>query len=568
MRTLTTRSSRRKEALINFALATIKLSLLTSAATIRAFGDTGADVVVIFNSRMPESKEVAEYYAKRRNVPTNQVWGVELSPTEAITRTDYLEKIQTPILKKLEDSKLWVWGLDAPSGSAGRKLASAKVKYAVLCYGVPTKFLQDTNLVEKGTETARPELRRNEASVDSQLACLPLVHQQLRWAGAINNHAYGATNAATLHPTNGIFLVTRLDGPSVEVAGGLIDKAIDAETNGLWGRVYIDSRGITNGEYRLGDDWMRATAQLARQVGFDTDVDQDSNTYPAGYPMSHIAFYAGWYDWNASGPFTRPQVEFMNGAFAYHLHSFSAQTLRSTNQNWVGPLLAKGATCTMGNVDEPYLAATPDIPTFFSRFVMLGFSFGEAAWASQNSLSWQTVAVGDPLYRPFGRKAEELHRDLERRRLGLVEWSVARIINVNLASGTKVDELISQLEEPPAQVLTKQSAVLTEKLADLYWAKKNMSDAFDYYEAALSRHASPQQKARILLLLAHRRTLYGPDEKALEHYRQFLKEFPDYPDRLTIYRKALPLAQKVGDKTEVERCQAEIKRLSAAPVAQ
>jgi tetratricopeptide (TPR) repeat protein len=222
----------------------------------------------------------------------------------------------------------------------------------------------------------------------------------------------------------------------------------------------------------------------------------------------------------------------------------------------------------MGNVHEPYLAATPDIPTFFSRFVMLGFSFGEAAWASQNSLSWQTVAVGDPLYRPFGRKPEELHRDLERRRLSLLEWSVARIINVNLAAGMKVDELIGQLEEPPALTLTKQSAVLTEKLADLCWARKNVSDAFDYYEAALSRHASPQQKARILLLLAHRRTLYGPDEKALEHYRQFLKEFPAYPDKLTICRKVLPLAQKVGDKTEVERCQAEIKRLSAPPAAQ
>lgn len=539
-------------------------------------GDTGADVVVIFNSRMPESREVADHYAKRRGVPTNHVWGFELSTGEAITRAEYLEKIQTPVLKKLEDSKLWVWGpaqtsstgstdqSPVTSPAAGKGLASAKVKYAVLCYGVPTKFLQDTNLLEKGTENARPELRRNAASVDSQLACLPLVHHELRWAGAINNPAYGATNPATLHPTNGIFLVTRLDGPSVDVAGGLIDKAIDAETNGLWGRVYIDSRGITNGEYRLGDDWMRATAQLARQWGFDTDLDQESSTYAAGYPMSHIAFYAGWYDWNASGPFTRPQVEFMNGAFAYHLHSFSAQTLRSTNQNWVGPLLAKGATCTMGNVDEPYLGATPDIPTFFSRFVMLGFSFGQAAWACQNSLSWQTVAVGDPLYRPFGRKFEDLQRDLEQRRLALLEWTIVQIINVRLAADqTAADQWITRLEAPPLQALTRQSAVLTEKLADLYWATKKVSDALDYYEAALTRHASPQQKARILLLLAQRRTLYGPHERALEHYRQFLKEFPDYPEKLAIYRKILPLAQKVGDKPEIERCQAEIKRLSA-----
>jgi uncharacterized protein (TIGR03790 family) len=541
-------------------------SFLTVSFPWPGYADTGADVVVIYNTRMPGSKDVGEHYARRRNVPTNQVWGFDLSASEAITRTEYVDTIQTPILKRLEESKLWIWQEGA---DPHRKLASARVKYAALCYGVPTKFLQDTNLIEKGTETERPELRRNEASVDSQLACLPLIHQPIRWAGAVNNPGYAATNAAAMHPTNGVFLVTRLDGPSVDVAGSLVDLAMEAETNGLWGRAYIDTRGITNGEYRLGDEWLRTTAQLARRSGFDTDVDQDSGTYSAAYPMSHIAFYAGWYDWNVSGPFTRPQVEFMPGAFAYHLHSFSAQVLRSTNQNWVGPLLAKGATCTMGNVDEPYLAATPDLPVFFSRFVMLGFSFGEAAWASENSLSWQTIMAGDPLYRPFGRKPEELHRDLERRRLRLVEWSHARVINANLASGqASVDELIGYLEEPAISPITRQSAVLTEKLADLYWAKKKLSDALDYYEAALKRQPSPQQKARILLLLAQRRTLYGPDEKAIAAYRQLVKEFPDHPEKLSIYQKLLSLAQKTGDKAEVERCEAEIKRLTNRPAAQ
>lgn len=536
---------------------------------------------------MPESKEVAEHYAKRRSVPASQVWGLDLSTREGISRSEYVEKIQTPILRRLEESKLWVWEAQArssrgneaqtssqrgtdqslvTSAATGKKLATAKVKYAVLCYGVPTKFERDTNFVEQGTESLRPELRPNEASVDSQLACLPLVHLNLRWAGPIRNPGYGATNRAALHPTNGIFLVTRLDGPSVAVAGGLADKAIEAETNGLWGRVYIDSRGMTNTEYRLGDDWMRATAQLARQAGFETDMDGDANTYTAGYPMSHIAFYAGWYDWNLSGPFTRSQVEFMPGAFAYHLHSYSAQVLRSTNEFWVGPLLAKGATCTIGHVYEPYLAGTLEIPTFFNRFMMMGFSFGEAAWAAQNSLSWQTVAVGDPLYRPFGRKAEELHQDLAQRRLSLVEWSILRTINMQGRAGRPIEELIAELEGPPLNVLTRQSAVLTEKLADLYWAQKKISDALDYYEAALKRHASPRQTARLLLLLAQRRTLAGPEEKAIEHYRQFLKQFPDYPEQLALYQKLLPLAQKVGDKAEVERCQEEIKRLSPREV--
>ena len=123
------------------------------------FGDTGADVVVIYNTKMPGSMQIAEHYARRRGVPTNQVWGLELSTAEAITRVEYVDKIQTPILKNLEDAKLWTW---QPATNETRKLATAKVKYAALCYGVPTKFLQDSNLVEKGTETARPELRRTK----------------------------------------------------------------------------------------------------------------------------------------------------------------------------------------------------------------------------------------------------------------------------------------------------------------------------------------------------------------------------------------------------------------------
>jgi len=49
----------------------------------------------------------------------------------------------------------------------------------------------------------------------------------------------------------------------------------------------------------------------------------------------------GWYDSGVTGPFYRASVEFLPGAFAYHLHSFSAANLRSASENWVGPLLAR-----------------------------------------------------------------------------------------------------------------------------------------------------------------------------------------------------------------------------------
>ena len=115
---------------------------------------------------------------------------------------------------------------------------------------------------------------------------------------------------------------------------------------------------------------------------------------------------------------------------------------------------------------------------------------------------------------------------------------------------------------PPFGTITRQSAVLTEKLADLYWASKKLSDALDTYAQVLKLNPSPQQRIRVLLTLAARRELYGPDAVAFDVYQQFVKENPTYPDLLTIYNKLLPLAKRLDRKSEVERLEQEIKRLT------
>jgi len=378
-------------------------------------------------------------------------------------------------------------------------------------------------------------------------------------AGPMANPFYGATNSALMQPTSGILLVARLDGPTPDIALSLVDKALEAETNGLWGRAYFDARGITNGAYLQGDEWVRGASEVCRRLGFETLLDDKPETLPASFPMSQIALYAGWYDENVSGPFTRPKVEFMPGAVAYHLHSFSASTIRSATRHWVGPLLEKGATATMGSVEEPYLIGTPDLTAFFSRLIYFGFSFGEAAYAAQNSLSWQTTVVGDPLYRPFARKPQRQHEDLARRELKLIEWSHLRVVDLNLASGYPADDVINYLERLP---LTRQSALLKEKLADVYLAGRKLSLAMSEYEAALGLNPTPQQKIRLILTLTRVQTLYGRDKQAYGWYQKFLKEFPDYPDLLAIYQKILPLAETVGAKEDVEKYQQEIKKLS------
>lgn len=536
----------------------------------------GDEVVVVYNSRLPESKELALYYAERREVPTNQVLGFDLPTTETISRKEFRELLQKPLLKALEKHGLFrvsseiIPATRDRTGDVIQKLAAARVRYATLCYGVPVRILRDADLSEPGVDKVREELRRNEAAVDSELAILPLMWRNLPLYGPLNNPVYGATNAAVIHPTNGVLMVARLDGPSLQIARGLVDKAMEVETNGLWGRAYFDVRGLTNTSYKLGDDWIRSAANMVKLLGFETVVDERLETFPASFPMSHIAFYAGWYDGGVSGPFTRPKVEFMPGALAYHLHSFSAHTIRAPDQYWVGPLLAKGATATLGCVDEPYLEGTPDVGAFFSRITAFGFSLGEAAYAAQSTLSWQTTVVGDPLYRPFGRKnpadhfgvrLRDLHSELVARKSKLIEWSYLQWVNLNVVNGIPVSNIVTDLEREPT---TRGSAVLLEKLAEIYDAQGKLSDAIETYERALKQETSPQQRSRVMLTLARTLALYTREQPALDLYQRFVKEFPDYPDLLTVYQRMLPLAKELQKTADAEKIQEEIKRLQPA----
>jgi uncharacterized protein (TIGR03790 family) len=541
--------------------------LLAALGASVCLGGPGDEVVIVYNTRVPESKRIADHYAERRQVPTNQIFGFSLNPEIDISRAHFEDRLQKPLAKELEKLNLWNIRpqMTAATNSHARlewMVRASKIRYLVLCYGVPVRIAEDRTVKEAATENMRPEVRRNMAAVDNELAVLPRIEEHPPLYGPLPNPFYAVTNPAALHPTNGILMVARLDGPTPEIARALVDKAIAAETNGLWGRAYFDLRNIADPGYKPGDDILRGAAEAARLWGFETHVDTNAATFPTEFPMSDIAIYCGWYADPASGPFARPKVEFMPGAFAYHLHSFSAYDLRSSTKNWVGPLLAKGATISMGCVDEPYLSWTPDVSAFVSRFTFLGFTFGEAAYASQGTLSWQTTVVGDPLYRPFSRTPQQLHEQMARNQSKLLEWSYILVANVNLAKGTPILSVANFIEQID---LTKSSAVLSEKLAELYSALGKPSSAAETYLAALKLEPSPQQKIRLRLTVAEKLTALGRNAEASDDLIKLLQENPDYPDKLGIYRKLFLLAQKLHNVEDLKKYEEIIFKLATPP---
>ncbi len=348
-------------------------------------------VLVVFNQTDSKSEDLANYYAKARNIPAENLLGLKCSTNETISRLDYITDIAQPI-RKLFNENNW-WKLQRVK-DGGIQATSSKIRVIAVMKGVPLRINRDGAEAKgkSGTFVA------NEAAVDSDLSLLGAL--ELPITGFIPNPYYKGEAPFTSLPLYAMFLVGRIDGPSYDIARRLIDDAIAVEKTGLWGMGMID----LSGRHKQGDEWLRAAYKQLWNAGIPTQIDRHKPSLPKNYPLKDTAVYLGWYDSNPTGPLLNPEWKFKRGAVAVHIHSFSAASLRATNKYWAGPILAHGAAATVGNVYEPYLQFTHQLDIFNQRLLQ-GHSLIEAAYMSLPALSWMNVTVGDPLYRPFARRA-------------------------------------------------------------------------------------------------------------------------------------------------------------------
>ncbi len=534
---------------------------------VAAFAVGGDEVLVIYNTRVPASRSVAEHYAKKRSVPEENLVGFEMATGGSISRGEYVKSLQDPLREWMESHGFAKWTSEKVPGKGGSPagtkytLTSSKVRYLLLCYGVPWYIQQDSSLKES-TNGLPDAIQRNDACLDHEICLLPrLGHYQ--FIGMTVNPFGSLTNAAMIQPTNGAFIVSRLDGPTPEIAMGLVDKALDAEIKGLWGHAYIDLRDIREGAYARGETMITNAASAAKRLGFETFVDNKPELFPTGYPLSEVGIYVGWYSQSVVGPFAQPTVEFMPGAFAYHLHSFSAANIRSADLHWVGPMLSKGVTCTMGCVAEPYLDFTPHPGVFLERWGYLGMTFGEAAMTAHPTLSWQTVVIGDPLYRPFRLNPLQYGQMLEMANDPRVGYAMVRRANVNLMLGQPPDQAREQLEGTP---MATNNAVVAEKVARLLWKEVRVRKAIEWYEKAAGMpNCTPRQKLRLLLDMAEAQKVLDRPRDAYATLEKVLQTEPGYVDWLKIRNQQLQLAREMRDAAKTDAINAEIHRLTSPP---
>ncbi len=522
--------------------------------------DTAARVIVLANSDEPESVRLAEYYAAKRDVPKENIIALKMPIIEAVSWRSFVDTIFNPLEAELV-KRGWVdaIGMDLTDAVGRRKYAISghKISYLVVCRGVPLKVMHDPLLPAENTPlTANPALKTNAAAVDSELALLAVSNPPL--LSFVPNPLFSNDRPSSLQ-LNQIVKVSRLDGPTFDDAKRLIDHALEAEKAGLIGRSYVD----IGGPHAAGDRWLEAAAKELSELNFDGDVDRAGGTMPSWARLDAPALYFGWYAGDLNGPFAQEDFSFPAGAVALHIHSFSADTVRTKTHGWVGPLVARGVTATFGNVNEPYLEFTHQ-PQLVLKALARGDTLGDAAAYAVPVYSWQAIAVGDPLYRPFKISFEEQWAHRAKLPPEQRAYVVLRRMRELDRAGRRNDAIWTGLESQKTGFNLAVALMITE----LQRAADDTAGVRQTLDGITGRRRFSAAEAPLAVMAAQRLGEAAEPKLALAVWQGVLGE-RNLPKetRIQWLRPALDAARAAQDARQTARWDEEYKVLTAPPPA-
>lgn len=495
-------------------------------------------VVILVNSSDPKSVELGEYYAQRRSIPMANIIGLELSSAETIGWQEYVDTLHNPLLNELLANG-WIRGVKAGSrdalGREGLAVAVHSIRYLVTVRGVPLRISNSVELAVGAVDQIPAALHFNRAAVDSELALLAAPANVATVAYVpnpfFNQLAPAAVDTARVIP------VSRLDGPKYSDVAKLIDRSLAAEAHGLMGRAYID----LGGPHKRGDVWIEAAGEAAAAAFFDTDFERTKRAMGYLDRLDAPAIYMGWYRANADGPWRAPRWSVPAGAIGFHLHSFSAVSVRDVKKGWLGAFVAQGYCANVGNVYEPYLDLTHR-PDLLLQHLLAGHSFGEAVMYSVPALSWMGVAIGDPLYRPF-----KLGLDAQLQQAQGAAPDTYLILRQINRLRQELDAAAA-LEFARKQFSQNPSLVLAYRLAELYVESGQDAAAVDALRIVRYLTVFAEDERAVVQQIADLLARKGQREFALELYQRLLQATDlDQALRIELLKSGSELAQSAGN---------------------
>lgn len=541
------------------AAAVLAAALFMFAGCPGASGAGLADrVVLLANSADPDSVAIARHYAEVRGVPAANVISLPMPLSETISWKEFVGEIWRPLEEELV-RKGWIDALamDLFDDVGRRKysISGHRIEALVTCRGVPLRIENDPTLFKAfKPQTEHPEFRTNAGAVDSELSLLAQTDYPIN--GGIPNPFF-ANDKPTEFAYAQVVKVSRLDGPTVSDALHLVDLAVEAERTGLLGRAYIDIAG----PHETGDRWLESVVHTVTLLGFDLSVSRGPGTVPESARFDAPALYFGWYTPDLKGPFELPGFRFPPGAIAVHIHSFSARTMRSSTEGWCGPLVARGVTATVGNVYEPYLEYLHR-PDLIMVALARGDDWVDAAYYALPLLSWQSIVIGDPLYRPFAVPLSKQMMSVSRLPQDVAAYAVIRYMNILGAAGKESEAI----ETGKAGMKYSPSIALALSLGRRIDAAGNSDQAVWVVKgAAETADPSPGNwelfREAAVFLAEHKRSA-----EAIDLYRRlFSVDLIPPPVRTSWLSEARQVALEAGDTGQAAEWNDEIS-VAAEPV--
>jgi len=251
---------------ILFLLACLSLLWASPAAA-----QSGDYVLLVVNDASADSGRVAEHYARVRSVPPNQVLRIKVDASDEIKRAVFNRQIQKPIATWLR-----------------QHAAQDRVLYIVLTKGIPRRI--------KGSSGRDGTI----ASLDSELMLLyeRLVGHEPTVVVLLANSCFlgnaPVSQAKTFsHQAFDLYLVTRLDGYTVEDVIGLIDRGAAPVREA---RILLDQ--MVAFDDPGGNEWLKAAADRLTKSGFGGRVVLETTSRVLSGQKNVLGYYPwGSNDW-------------------------------------------------------------------------------------------------------------------------------------------------------------------------------------------------------------------------------------------------------------------------------
>lgn len=452
--------------------------LLAPAA---GLAQTVANVAVVINEKSPASVQIGEHYVRARGIPAENVIRLTTEPANTITLPRYAAEIEAPISRALTRERL-----------------QDRILFIVLTKGIPLRI------------TGTPGPRGTSASVDSELTLLyrRMTGRAVPPQGTTANPYFlGEDPSAQPRPFDrkafDIFLVTRLDGFSVDDVLKLIDRGQPPNPAGT---IVLDQ--LANARSTIPDRWMAEAAVAIRSTSVGRLVDLEGSEAAATTTGPTL----GYFSWGSTDPALkgRPlKLPFVPGSIAATLGSTEVSTFDpapTAVRPMAGDLIAAGASGVGGYVAEPYLQSSIRPQILFPAYLQ-GLTLAEAFYSALPHLSWQSVVIGDPLTQPFGKApATEIESPVDSE-TGVPTHFLERSMEV----------LRTELPAVPAEALKHVIA------SEMHQARDDRAAAI----AALTKATELAPKfatAHLRLSMLHEEA--GEAAKATEGYRKVLELDP------------------------------------------